>query len=43
MLGWIIEVQRAVADYTIGTVIVMVHMATADRRARRVALPAPAK
>ncbi len=30
--------QAAMADYTIGTVIVMVHMATADRR-DRLALP----
>jgi|GEM_PF-2982215 len=32
------NMQRAVADYTVGTVIVMVHMATAERRARRLAL-----
>ena len=29
------ELQGAVADYTIGTMIVMVHMATAERRERR--------
>jgi len=26
------ELQGALADYTIGTIIVMVHMATAERR-----------
>jgi len=33
------NLRSVVADYTVGTVIVMVHMATADRRARY-ALPA---
>jgi hypothetical protein len=27
--------QSVVADYTVGTIIVMVHMVTAERRARR--------
>jgi hypothetical protein len=35
--------QSAVADYTVGTIIVMVHMATADRRVRVHALPAPSR
>ncbi len=34
------ELQSVVADYTVGTVIVMVHMATVGRRAR-LALPSP--
>jgi len=34
------ELQGALADYTVGTVIVMVHMATVGRR-ERYALPAP--
>ena len=40
MIRRIRELQSAVADYTVGTVIVMVHMATADRRERQ-RLPAP--
>jgi hypothetical protein len=33
------NVANAVADYTVGTLIVMAHIATADRPRRR--LPAP--
>lgn len=34
------DVPRTLADYTIGTLIVMVHMATVGRRPTRDALPA---
>jgi hypothetical protein len=40
MIRRIRDLQGAIADYTVGTLIVMVHMATADRR-ERARLPAP--
>jgi hypothetical protein len=41
MLQIIGKVSNRVADYTIGTVIVMVHIAMAERRAGAPALPDP--
>ncbi len=39
-VGNVVErVGNVVADYTVGTVIVMVHMVTADRAQRRLVLP----
>lgn len=40
MLQRLRDLQNALADYTVGTVIVMFHMATADRRARHALPPA---
>ena len=40
MLQRLRYLQSALADYTVGTVIVMFHMATADRRTRHALPPA---
>ena len=41
MLQMLGKVSNRVADYTIGTVIVMVHIAMAERRSGAPALPEP--
>jgi len=40
MIRWLQTATERVADFTIGTAIVMVHVALADRQRRRRALPA---